>query len=154
VNQREREELVTRFFAYVNKNDTPDGRFPGYRDRPKKFLYDYLKEANEAAATNPQAIDEMRQEFLRTLAFVEQAFPHGFRKSSNANSVPRVRFEAIAVGTALALRQSPQIEIDAQQVAERMEREHFDRVVVSDGANVRSKLQGRIDLVKSILLTP
>lgn len=55
VGQREREELVTRFFAYVNTSSTPEGRFPGYRDRPKKFLYDYLKTANTAGPTKALA---------------------------------------------------------------------------------------------------
>jgi hypothetical protein len=32
VDQREREELVTRFFAYLNRWTTQDGRFPNYKD--------------------------------------------------------------------------------------------------------------------------
>jgi len=152
VNQREREELVTRFFAYLNKNDTPDGRFPGYRDRPKKFLYDYLKEANQAALADEQVIPAMRQEFARMLGFVTGAFMLGFRKSKTANTVPRVRFEAIAVGSALALRQQPELEVAPEVVAARMAEAGFDKLVVSDGANVRSKLEGRIDLGRSVLL--
>jgi len=55
INQREREELVTRFFAYTNTNATEDGRFPGYRDRPKKFLYDYF------AAGDPEGRRQIRK---------------------------------------------------------------------------------------------
>lgn len=154
VNQREREELVTRFFAYLNRNDTPEGRFPGYRDRPKKFLYDYLKEANDEAEQNPQLIEKMRDEFLRMQDFVKNSFEIGFRKSSTANTIPRVRFEAISVGSALVLRGNPQFEVDAEQVTQRMKEADFDQVVVSDGANVRSKLEGRIDLVIEILTKP
>jgi hypothetical protein len=151
VDQREREELVTRFFAYVSRNDTPEGRFPGYKDRPKKFLYDYLKDANAEAELDPSKIEEMRAEFFRMLSFVKSAFKLGFRKSPSANTVPRVRFEAISVGSALVLRQNPQLQADADVVSERMKALQFDDVVVSDGANVRSKLEGRIDLVKQIL---
>ncbi|KPW95544.1 MULTISPECIES: DUF262 domain-containing protein [Pseudomonas syringae group] len=151
VSQREREELVTRFFAYLNRNDTPEGRFPGYRDRPKKFLYDYLKDANAEAEGNPELVAGMSSEFFQMLNFVEAAFPLGFRKVATANTVPRVRFEAIAVGSALALRQNPKLRVDAQVIADHMERADFDGVVVSDGANVRSKLEGRIDLVVRIL---
>ncbi|HCL3294257.1 TPA: DUF262 domain-containing protein [Pseudomonas aeruginosa] len=151
VSQREREELVTRFFAYLNQNDTDAGRFPGYRDRPKKFLYDYIKDANSSATQNPELIDSMRQEFLRMLAFVDRTFSLGFRKSTTANTVPRVRFEAIAVGSALVLRHNPDFEMDAITVAQRMNQAGFDDVVISDGANVRSKLEGRIDLVVGIL---
>ena len=152
VNQREREELVTRFFAYLNKNDTPDGRFPGYRDRPKKFLYDYLREANQLAENNADLVAEMRAEFVRMLDFVAVTFPLGFRKTGTANTVPRVRFEAIAVGSALALREHPNLHADPQVVTGRMAVEAFDREVVSDGANVRSKLEGRIDLGKAIVV--
>ena len=151
VGQREREELVTRFFAYLNRNDTPDGRFPGYKDRPKKFLYDYLKEANDEAEKKPEIIEEMRREFLQMLAFIQGAFELGFRKSFAANTVPRVRFEAIAVGFALVLRNNAALKINADVVSKRMTQVGFDQLVVSDGSNVRSKLEGRIDLVVGIL---
>ncbi|MCG7601791.1 DUF262 domain-containing protein [Halomonas sp. McH1-25] len=152
VQAREREELATRFFAYLNQNDTPNGRFPGYRDRPKKFLYDYLKKANANAAENPNLVDEMRHEFLFALEFVRKTFKEGFRKTPTANTVPRVRFEAIAVGTALALREKPGLHVEPEKVSEKMRIKNFDRIVVSDGANVRSRLEGRIDLVKDILV--
>ena len=151
VNQREREELVTRFFAYLEGWDTPQGRFPNYRDRPKKYLYDYLKSANDAATKDHGRIDAMRSEFERMLDVVTEIFTNGFRKNATANAVPRVRFEAIATGTALALRQLDHLEVTLEQVATRMAERGFDKVVVSDGANVRSKLEGRIDLVRSIL---
>lgn len=151
VDQREREELVTRFFAYLNRWDTPDGRFPNYRDRPKKFLYDYLRAANDEATAAPQVLVEMRTEFMRMLNEVERLFTNGFRKSTSANSVPRVRFEAIATGTALALRELGAIRVSPSDVTARMQANGFDEVVVSDGANVRSKLEGRIGLVRSIL---
>jgi hypothetical protein len=151
VDQREREELVTRFFAYLDGWDTPAGRFPNYRDRPKKYLYDYLKSANDAAAGDPELIGRMRLEFERMLEVVPQLFPNGFRKNATANTIPRVRFEAIATGTALALRQNEDLEVTSEQVVARMKEKEFDKVVVSDGANVRSKLEGRIGIVRSIL---
>ncbi|MEW8495549.1 MAG: DUF262 domain-containing protein [Candidatus Thiodiazotropha taylori] len=151
-NQREREELITRFFAYLNLNDTPDGRFPGYRDRPKKFLYDYLKCANTMAENNPEVVQNMQDEFQRMLGFVKETFSLGFKKTENAKTIPRVRFEAIAVGSALALRDDEDLAVSPQFVAERMDALNFDRIVVSDGANVRSKLEGRIDFVKNLLV--
>lgn len=151
IDQREREELVTRFFAYVNSNATPEGRFPGYRDRPKKFLYDYLKRANDAARQDPAMVDAMRAEFQRVLDFVSRSFPHGFQKSGANHAVPRVRFEAIAVGSALALRAKPDLVVEPTEIGSKMDNADFDRVVVSDGANVRAKLEGRIDLIAALL---
>lgn len=152
VDQREREELVTRFFAYLEGWNTPEGRFPGYRDRPKKYLYDYLRSANEAAKADATRLDRMRDEFFSMLSFVEQHFPDGFRKHANHNSVPRVRFEAIAIGTALALRERKDLDLTKAQIGARMKSESFDQVVVSGSANVRSKLEGRIETVRSLLL--
>jgi hypothetical protein len=152
INQREREELVTRFFAYTNTNETEEGRFPGYRDRPKKFLYDYLRDGNLRAGEQPDIVTEMHREFDRMLEFVRSTFPIGFRKNERARTIPRVRFEAISVGSALVLRQNPGLEVESAEIERKMEEADFDRVVVSDGANVRSKLEGRIDLIKSILL--
>ncbi len=152
VDQREREELVTRFFAYLEGWDTPEGRFPNYRDRPKKYLYDFLKSANDAAADDPEMVARMRAEFERMLELVPQLFANGFRKNATANTIPRVRFEAISTGTALALRQNQNLDVTSAQVTARMKEKGFDKIVVSDGANVRSKLEGRIGLVRSILI--
>ncbi|MGB7406181.1 MAG: DUF262 domain-containing protein [Pacificimonas sp.] len=152
IDQREREELVTRFFAYVDGWDTPNGRFPDYRDRPKKYLYQYLKAANEEAAESPAVLARMRAEFGQMLEQVATLFPNGFRKNATARTVPRVRFEAIAAGTALALRERANLSISPDRIISEMGQKNFDGVVVSDGANVRSKLEGRIDLVRSILL--
>ena len=154
IDQREREELVTRFFAYTDRWQTPDDRFPGYRDRPKKFLYDYLKSANDQAEQDPNFTQNKREEFERMLVFVGAKFTQGFRKVGKGPPVPRVRFEAIAVGSALALREKPVITLTPETISERMAAANFDRVVVSDGSNVRAKLEGRIELVRSILLQP
>lgn len=154
IDQREREELVTRFFAYTDMNDTPDGRFPGYRDRPKKFLYDYLKVANERASVNPVVVDNKRKEFEDMLSFVQRTFALGFRRRGGGPPVPRVRFEAIAVGSALALRLMPELSLAPLEVERRMSDADFDKLVVSDGSNVRAKLERRIDLVVSMLTQP
>lgn len=151
VDQREREELVTRFFAYTESNDTPEGRFPGYRDRPKRFLYDYLKSANERADADPATVDDRKREFERMLGFVRKTFPQGFQKAEGVRAIPRVRFEAIAVGSALALRENAGLALDPKKVSRLIKDANFDKIVVSDGANVRAKLEGRIDLVRSIL---
>lgn len=152
VDQREREELVTRFFAYLAGWETPEGRFPGYRDRPKKYLYDFLRDANKSAEEDSSVLDRMRIEFFRMLDFVETHFPDGFRKNASHNSVPRVRFEAIAIGTALALREDDSLRLTPAQIASRMKAQSFDQIVVSGSANVRSKLEGRIEVVRSLLL--
>jgi hypothetical protein len=65
--EREREELVTRFFAYG------DG-LAGYRDRPAEFLFNYTKRANERFAQDPALEEAYRTRFLTTMEFVRRVF--------------------------------------------------------------------------------
>ena len=96
IHKREREELVTRFFAYS------DG-LEGYKDKPALFLFNYAKGTNGKIKDGQINIAVYRQRFLTMLAFVKRNFPLGFRKTITAATTKRVRFEAIAVGTHLAI---------------------------------------------------
>ena len=109
VNAREREELVVRFFTFldralVNGNEVI---FPGWQDRPREYIYDFVKKANARGNLEPAYIEGLRTEFVSMLQFVQTNFPYGFRKNPQATQVPRVRFEAIAVGVGLALQEHP-----------------------------------------------
>ena len=147
LNEREREELVTRFFAYS------DG-LEGYKDRPAVFLFDYTKRMNAEFEEEPNLIAEYRARFGNMVAFVEANTPHGFRKTSKSKTTPRVRFEAIAIGSANALRSNPNLLIDGPRtpMSEWIDSKDFSDVTTSDGANVVSKLRGRINFVTQRLL--
>lgn len=146
VREREREELVTRFFVYFDGYGE-QGEFVGYRDDPRKYIYAWVKNANLVCALEPERIDRYRQQFDEMLSFVDQVFPNGFRKTPTGKQVPRVRFEAIAVGSALALSRHP--DLDAQHIngAGIVEDEAFLNATKSDAANNRARLVGRIDTV-------
>ena len=87
------------------------------------------------------------------LEFVDVNFEHGFRKSATARQVPRVRFEAISVGTGLALRGRPDLrgatDIDT---APWLQSDEFREITTSDAANVRSRVLGRISFVYNRLI--
>lgn len=146
-SQRERipEELVTRFFAYGDGLD-------GYRDSPSRFIFEYTRRMNDAFAADPALPDAYRQRFVRMLEFVQKAFPNGFRKVSNPNTTPRARYEAIAIGSDQALSERPDIFDDVPDTSAWLESEDFSEVTTSDAANVKSKLQRRIEYVKLALL--
>jgi hypothetical protein len=143
--ERVREELVTRFFAYG------DG-LEGYRERPAQFMFEYTGRMNEQFEKYPDQIAIYKLRFERMLDFVERAFPLGFRKPSNPNSTPRARYEAIAIGSDLALRQNPNLFEAVPDTSAWLNSETFSEVTTSDAANTRSKLQGRIEYVKQGLL--
>jgi Protein of unknown function DUF262 len=143
-DERDYEELVTRFFAYGDGLDK-------YRDRPRDFLFDYAKTMNERFVEEPSLADEYRSRFRSVLVFIDRVFPYGFRKSPSGRATPRARFEAIAIGAQLALRERPELStIDPARfnVDSWLGGEEFLEVTGSDSANVIKKLRGRIDFVK------
>lgn len=144
-DKREREELVTRFFAYG------DG-LAGYRDRPSEFLFKYVKRMNAELVANPQLSEQYEQSFMDMLDFVSGAFPNGFKKTKTATSTPRARFEAISIGVRRALEQKPDLVADPAKTGVWANSKEFSDVTGSDGANAVARLQGRINYVKDKLL--
>jgi uncharacterized protein with ParB-like and HNH nuclease domain len=143
--EREREELVTRFFAYG------DG-LENYKDRVSAFLYNYTKEMNQHFEEHPAAITKYRKRFKDTMIFISKNFPWGFRKAQGGKATPRSRFEAIAIGSYLALKKKPSLAKKSIEVQDWLGSEEFKEVTGADGANVKSRLVGRINFVRDRLL--
>lgn len=137
----EKEELVSRFFALSNN-------YLNFEHSVKGFLDDYIVSANNSF--NTELADLFRTELFRTLRFVQDNFPHGFKKTPTAKSIPRVRFEAIAVGTNLALRVDPLLSINNVNWIESNE---FKKWTTSDAANSKIKVVGRINFVRDCILS-
>ncbi|MDT7801341.1 MAG: hypothetical protein QOI78_4774, partial [Actinomycetota bacterium] len=108
--ERGHEELVSRFFAYSDaySNDLAD-----YHDRPKDFIFDHATKMNVILSEKPEIADEYRRRFADTMSFVDRIFPNGFRKNSRSTATPRARFEAIAIGSYLAITERPQLRENA-----------------------------------------
>lgn len=144
-SQRERipEELVARFFAY----GATALRITG---KPVE-VYLRLHQADEPRVRGISSAGRGRR-FLTTMAFIRRVFPYGFRKGTTAQTNPRVRFEAIAVGSSLAIAERPELADATPDVTGGLEGEAFQLVTSSDAANVKSKLQRRLDFVRNALL--
>lgn len=136
-NRHERFELVLRFFAYLNN-------YKGFVHSVNTFLDNYLIQ-------NLNKFDEKSfdKEFNDMLDFVERNFPNGFAKTNGANSTPRVRFEAIAVGTALALREDKDLIVCN---VDWIDSDKFKELTTSDASNNQKKLVDRIEYVRDELL--
>ena len=143
--EREREELVTRFFAYG------DG-FDGYKDEVSPFLYAYTKRMNEHFAAHPDEPPRYRERFALTMDFVRRAFPNGFRRTPGGKATPRSRFEAIAIGSYLALVQDPSLATQPRDTAGWLDSAEFRGVTGADGANAIGRLKGRIHFVRDRLV--
>lgn len=130
-------ELVIRFFAYLN-------RYEKFNHRVDQFLDDYVVETKDSFDRN-----EMNNEFVNMLNFVKKYFPNGFAKTKGAKSTPRVRFEAISVGVALALRENPKL---VPQNMDWLDSEKFKEHTTTHASNSPSRVKGRILYVKNKLL--
>ncbi len=142
---REREELVTRFFAYG------DG-LEGYHDRVSQFLFAYARTMNATLTEHPEKIEEYRTRFIDTMRFVSRVFPLGFRRTPNGTVTPRARFEAIAIGSYLALQTRPALANERIDVTTWLSSDDFSSFTSSDGANAIARLRGRLHFVRDRLL--
>jgi hypothetical protein len=142
---REREEFVTRFFAYG------DG-LKEYHDRVSAFLFSYAKRMNEHFVQHPADVDVYRQRFLGTMEFIRRVFPMGFRRTPTGTATPRARFEAIGIGSYLALQQKPLLAGQNIDVAPWLDTDPFKAVTGSDGANAKTRLENRLHFVRDQLL--
>lgn len=143
--EREREELVTRFFAYGDGLDD-------YADEVSPFLFAYTKKMNAAFEQQQSLSQEYTNRFNKMVRFVKTYFPHGFRRTEKGRASPRARFESIAVGSYLALKERNDLQPDPAKIKQWIENENFRKVTGADGANATSRLAGRINFVRDRLL--
>ncbi|MDJ1180572.1 DUF262 domain-containing protein [Roseofilum sp. BLCC_M91] len=138
IKKREPEEFVLRFFAYLNN-------YKKFDRQVNTFLNEYLKQNNDPEINQ----EAMRKEFHKMLDFVEKYFPNGFSKAKGHVKTPRIRFEAISVGVALALREKPDLEPKSIKWLDSPE---FKEYTTSDASNSRPKVIRRIEYVRDQLL--
>jgi len=148
----EREELVARFFAYRYGYD----RFgqPKVGKVVSDFVDKYVRELNSVMrgeGANGPTEQRLKNEWSSMLAFVEVRFVDGFAKGPKVKSTPRVRFEAIAVGTALALAKNANPP-GATTVQQWINDKEFRSLTTTDAANNRNRVISRIEFVRNKLL--
>lgn len=135
--RQERFELVLRFFAYLHN-------YQSFVHDVNSFLDNFLSVNQESFNE-----DQYRLDFEGMLAFVKHNFEFGFAKTKNAKSTPRVRFEAISVGVALALKEKPNlITVNTSWITSN----EFKELTTSDASNNQGKLVGRIEYVRDRIL--
>lgn len=140
VKRRERQEFVLRFFAYLHN-------YQKFDRKVVDFLNEYLETAQKEFDDKRKS--RLMSEWDGMLAFVERTFVNGFSKKEGHVRTPRIRYEAIAVGTALALQTKPALK--AMSVAW-LDSPEFKRFTTSDSSNSRPKVVARIEFVRDKLL--
>jgi uncharacterized protein DUF262 len=149
----EREELTSRFFTFFDRYETYG------RDESGKvvseFVDAYVGDMNDTIrqeGVSGPTVARLRDVWGSTMAFVDRHFPAGFAKTVGARSTPRVRFDAIAVGSARALRENPGLAPTADEISSWLDGSEFKKLTTSDAANNRARVLGRIDFVRRKLL--
>ena len=133
----EPQELITRFFAYANNLNE-------FKGNVNEFLNNYVDNCNKAFNKKTFFSD-----FDRMLNFVDSNMPLAFIKTKTSRKTPRVRFDAIAVGTILALREDPNLKVKSIRWLESGE---FNNLITSGGQNSSKAITNRITYVKDRLL--
>lgn len=140
VLRRGRQELVLRFFAYLNN-------YNGFERKVVDFLNEYLASIQDQFDEDNKAT--MSLEWSSMLDFIDAHFPNGFAKGAGHTRTPRIRYEAMAVGTALALRENPNINPVSTDWIDSKE---FKSLTTSDSSNSRPKIVRRIEFVRDHIL--
>ncbi|NCO71593.1 MULTISPECIES: DUF262 domain-containing protein [Shewanella] len=138
IKRAEYPELVLRFFAYKDN-------YKEFVKSVDEFLTNYLQAKNEDFDEN-----ELQKNFHDMCKFVDVYFPNGFRKEAKHATVPRIRFEAISVGTMLALQNNSNLV--PENVANWLNSDRFIFHTRSDASNSKPKVKARIEYVRNMLL--
>lgn len=153
--RREEEELILRFFAFAEA-------LPGFklfgmnleRDGVAKFLDNYLDNKNKTIKQTE--LDSKKQEFIKMLKFVDKTFPkQGFAKHKNTTGISRPYFEAIAIGSHLAITAKPDLIVKniAWSILDKNKSNDFFRILSGRyHTHKPNKIIARIDYVKTNLL--
>ncbi|MEE9382026.1 MAG: DUF262 domain-containing protein [Nannocystaceae bacterium] len=150
IARREPEEFVLRFFAYANK-------YKDFTTRVRVFLDKYVEDVNCQMKELPEKarakeLGRLKSAFRDMLAFVEKHFEHGFAKGPTNKKTPRIRFEAIAVGTSLALQEKPDLQVAQRQIQQLLASDEFKRHTTTHSSNSNPRVVGRIEYVRDGLL--
>lgn len=130
-------ELLLRFFAYLNNYNES-------KHDVAIFLDNFL-------LNNQSTFDRnvYEQEFNSMCLFVDKYFTNGFAKPDSKHDVPNVRFEAISVGVALALRENKELNPTNLKW---LESDKFKEITTSDSSNNSGRLKERVEYVRDQLL--
>lgn len=142
-SRAEYEELILRYFSYID-------HYQEFEKSVDEFLTERLENWNKLISVTPELKTRLLAEFESMLNYVQRNFEYGFRKNSTNNSVPRIRFEAIAVGVTLALRINPNL--PDQDPSTWLSSKEFMIHTRSDASNSRPKVRNRIHFVRDSLL--
>ena len=145
INRKEDIELISRFFAYSYALDR-------YDKKVMNFIDDFVSFEGSKENWSEEKERSYEKDFINTMQFVDSNFDRGFMKEDK-NLTPRVRFEALAVGINLAMKENPNITTDPEEIKKLLSSDAFEEWTTTDAANNKSKVFARIHGVRDFFLT-
>ncbi|MBV9387259.1 MAG: DUF262 domain-containing protein [Chroococcidiopsidaceae cyanobacterium CP_BM_ER_R8_30] len=141
IARREPQEFVLRFFGFLNN-------YKKFEGKVNDFLSKYLQNLNEDETADYK---RMQKEFDSMLDFVDEYFPNGFRQGKNlSRTTTRIKFESLAVGVALALRENSELE---PKSVHWMNSRDFIEFTKSNASSSKNKVIRRVEYVRDQLLS-
>lgn len=158
--RQEREELLLRFFALSDNNSFERGISVGL----SSYLDSYISKKNlELSQLTPelltQEISRLSSKICKTIQFVKNVFPFGFRHAHNPQTKRSV-FEAIAIGSHIFLESQPESDVtaidynkfDKNLIGEKLKEQNFKKFThVASELHQRAKLAGRVNYIAKML---
>jgi hypothetical protein len=149
--RREEEELLLRFFAFTDC-------YPNFNEVESKgvarYLDNYLQQKNVTFSEQEKL--EKTEAFNKLIEFITAAYPNqGFAKKPNMRGISKPYFEAIAIGSFLALQQNPNIlrhGPNALVVDKHHRNAFFGALEGRYQTHTAKKIKHRIDLAKEAFL--
>lgn len=132
-----KEEYVLRFFSYYEK-------YSEFDHSVKDFLNDYMSE-NSKKNISPK----LKKLFSKTFTFLKEELPHGVCRGGR-RLTPANLYEAVAVGTALALAEGSNIK---RGILNDLQNSNELNKLTTGATNSRARVKGRIEFVKDALLS-
>ena len=154
-NRYEEAELILRFFAF--SETYPKFRLPYAitdldRTGVARFLDEYVLSKRDTFTDHERK--QKLLDFEEMLEFVNNNFPSGFKKRCDSEATGRPYFEAISVGSLLAIREKKNLEIkdlwDAKE--KNNQTSSFDIPIGRYQTHKPENMLNRIDYVKNQLL--
>jgi Protein of unknown function DUF262 len=139
--ESERQELVTRFFIYSDQ-------YVEFKHDVRRFLDQNVIRLNKTITA--AQIHQKRNEFISTMKFVAANYPKAFYRGGKGGTLPRVRFEAVSIGTCLALRQNPNLKL--KSAPDWIFGDELNALVRTHASNSGPRLRDRIEFVRNKLL--
>ncbi|WP_339810095.1 DUF262 domain-containing protein [Zunongwangia profunda] len=159
--RQEKEELILRFFALSDnyqkypRNQGIAKYLDNYLDKKNKQFseleYKNTTELKEIIRTNDD-LREYYQRFYNMVKFVDENFKYGFSKN-HLPQVSRIYFEAISVGTALALKVDPDLTEPKTPIKEWIKSQEFKNVISGKyHTHIPKRIKERVEYVRDRLL--